>query len=237
MKLKNTVQQNSPSILLALGLGGFVGSVILAAKAAPIARDILEEKFEDDSESTLIDKGRAVAPVYAPVVGLMLASAGAILASNRIMRQRYAALLVLYSFTEQVAERWKESAQKEVSAKSFQKIKERVSGSDEPIPDEIDTTRTVFYDKYSDRWFPTDSVETVRKVMNDINEQMYREDFVPINDFYHGLGLGSIEYGENVGWHIEDGSVNIELVPIIEEDKAYISIVFSLRPRDYKRGI
>ena len=236
MNVQNTLKQNTPAILLAFGIGGFVGAVVYTAKVTPKANDILSGLPPDASK---LDQARSIASTYAPVAGLVLASTGAILASNRIMRNRYAALLVLYSFTDQLVERWKASAQKEVNAKGFQKIKERVVGTDEDIPDHVtaDDTKTIFYDNYSGRWFNTDSVETVRKVMNDINDTMYREDFVPVNDFYYGLQMDPVEYGNHVGWHIMDGSTTIELTPIIRDDHAYISISFNLKPRDYEIGI
>lgn len=232
MNVQNTLKQNSPSILLALGLGGFVGAVVYTAKVTPKANDILSELPPDASK---LDQVRAVASTYAPVAGLLLASTGAILAGNQIMRNRYAALLVLYSFTEQVVERWKSSALEEVGSKKFKDIKDRVVSSDDPIPDDIleQEGSTTLYDAYSGRWFNTDSVETVRRVINDINETMFREDYAPLNDFYYGLGMDKIEYGDEVGWHIDNGAAKIELTPIIRDEKAYISISFSIKPKDY----
>lgn len=232
MKLQNTLKQNAPSILLALGLGGFVGAVVYTARVAPKANDILSDL---PPETSKLDQAKAVAATYAPVAGMVLASTGAILASNRIMRNRYAALLVLYSFTEQVVERWKSSALEEVGSKKFKNIKDRVVGSDDPIPDDIlnQEGATMLYDTYSGRWFTTDSVESVRRVINDVNEDMFRENFASLNDFYYGLKMDKIEYGDDVGWHIDDGAVNIELTPIIRDERPYISISFSVKPRKY----
>jgi len=232
MKVQNFAKENAPSILLALGIGGFIGAVFYTAKVATKANDILTNL---PPEASKLDQVRSVAPTYAPVLGLMLASTGAILSSNRIMRNRYAALLVLYSFTDQMVERWKSSAEKEMSAKAFQKVKENVVGADDPIPNEIveDKNSTIFYDRYSGRWFSTDSVEQVRKVINDVNQTVFEDDYAPLNDFYYGLGMDNVEYGDHVGWHISSGAVNIELTPIIRDDRAYIAISFNVKPRDY----
>lgn len=233
MKLQNFVKNESPSILLGLGIGGFIGAVLYTAKVAPKAKEKAADLPPEASKMAYI---RAVAPIYIPVAGLVLASTGAILASNRIMKNRYAALLVLYSFSEKVAEKWKDAAKEELSTKSFKNIKDKVVGAEEDIPAEViseaeNSGATMLYDSYSGRWMTTESVETVRKAINDINEQMYREDFAPLNDFYFALKMDPIEYGSEVGWHIDDGSVAIELTPIIRNDKPYIAISFNLKPR------
>jgi hypothetical protein len=233
MKLQNTLKENSPTILLVLGLGGFFGAMFYTAKVAPKAHNILSEL---PPEASKLDQGRAIASIYAPVAGLMLASTGAILASNRIMKNRYAALLVLYSFTDQMVERWKASALEEVGAKKFKNIKDRVAASDEPIPQDIldEQAATILYDRYSGRWFTTNSVEVVRKAINDVNDTMYQENFAPLNDFYYALKMDSVEYGNEVGWHIDDGPNSISLIPIKEKDEAYLSIEFNVKPRKYK---
>jgi hypothetical protein len=233
MNIQNTLKDNAPSILLALGLGGFFSAVFYTAHVAPKARDILSDL---PAETSKLDQARSIIPTYAPVAGLLIASTGAVLASNRIMRNRYAALMVLYSFTDQMANRWKDAAQEEVSKKSFQKIKERVVGSDKPMPEEVRNSgaSTILFDKYSDRWFTANSVESVRQAMNDVNATIFREDFAPLNDFYFAIGLNSIDYGNEVGWHVDDSPIEIQLIPIIEhepEPVPYIAISFSVKPR------
>lgn len=233
MNIKNALQSNAPSILLGLGIGGFIGAVFYTAKVAPEASKISSELPPEASKTARI---RAIVPTYAPVAGLVLASTGAILASNRIMKNRYAALLVLYSFSEQVAERWQKAAKEELSNKSFKSIKDKVVGADEDIPEHIlkeaeETGGHVLWDHFSGRWMTTGSVETVRSVINDLNEAMYSSDFVCLNDFYYELGMPPIGHGDNIGWHIEDGAIKIELTPIIRNEKPYISVSFNLEPR------
>lgn len=237
MSIKNALHKNSPSILLAFGIGGFIGAVAYTARIAPKAEHILDDL---PPEASKIDKIKAIGPTYAPILGLVLASTGAILASNRMMRDRYAALLVLYSFTDQVAQRWKSSAEEELTNKAFHRVKEKVVGADEPIPKELadkeDTN--IFFDAYSKRWFTAGSIEYVRKAINDINQSVYSDDYAPLNDFYYAVGLEDIEYGEHVGWHVSSGAVDIDLTPIIRDDwgeeRAYISVSFSIKPRDYQ---
>lgn len=233
MDIKNVIERNAPSILLGLGIAGFFGAIFYTARISPKAKEKLEELPPEASKK---EKALAIAPMYAPVVGLTLASTGAILASNRIMKNRYAALLVLYSFTEQLAEKWKKATGEEVSAKGFKAIKDKVVGSEEDIPDNIiaeaeSTNSTIIYDLFSGRWVNSKSVEEVRKVINNLNATMYRDGFVELNDFYYGLGMTPTGYGSQVGWKIDDGPIDIDLTPIIRNDRPYISITFNIEPK------
>lgn len=231
MDVKGLLRQNSPSILLALGVGGFISAIVYTANVSPKAQDILEEM---PPEASKIDRVKSVAPMYAPVAGLVFASTGALLMSNKIMRNRYAALFMLYSFTDQMLDRWKTASQENMTAKAYQKVKESIAKSDTSVPEEMkDGEGMIYLDRLNGKWFRARDVESVRKIINDLNAVAYREDFVPVNHFYHALGIEGTEDGDNIGWFAEDGPIDIDWVPIIRDDVAYMSLIFNVKPRDY----
>lgn len=232
MKLKNTVTRHSPGILAALGCVGFITSVIMSAKAAPKAMEELKEMPED---SPTMDKVKAIGPIYAPTVGMILLSTACIVGSNRISRYRYASLLALYSIGEKSLQRWQKAVLEEVGEKKYGNVRERTLTSDKPIPTTIvmDDERVLFFDVYSGRYFRADSVETVRKVVNDLNDQLFADDFVSLNDFYFDIGLPQVEFGNEVGWNISNGSIKIDYDAFIKNDKPCISVSFVLKPKKY----
>ena len=229
MKLKNVVGRQSPTILAALGCVGFITSVIMAAKVAPRANDILKYQHK---ESTTIEKAKAIAPIYAPTVGMILLSTACIVGSNRIHRYRYASLLALYTLGEKSLQRWQRAVVDEVGQKKYEKVRERTVAPEGPVP-AMDGERTLFFDAYSGRYFQADSVETVRKIVNDLNDQMFAEDFVCLNDFYSDIGLVWVEFGNEIGWNVSDGSIKVEYDAFMMEDQPCISVSFITKPKEY----
>lgn len=229
MNVKTTLTNQSPAILAAMGCIGFITSVVMAAKVAPKAERVIEHAPPDVS---LKEKAMLVAPIYAPTVGMILLSTACIVASNRIQRYRYASLLALYSIGEKSLQKWQSSVLDEVGQKKYEKVRERVVAPEGPVP-ATDDARTLFFDAYSGRYFQADSVETIRKIVNDLNDLMYAEDFVSLNDFYSDIGLVWVEFGNEVGWNKSDGSIKVEYDAFMLEDKPCISMSFITKPREY----
>ena len=226
----NILKDQYPNILSALGVTGFITSVIMAAKAAPTAKDILDEA---DEETPLIEKVKAVAPVYAPTAGMILISTACIVASNRAHRHRYASLLALYSIGEKTLQKWQSSVLEEVGPKEYEKVRERVVSPDEnPVPTAVllDEDRVLFFDKFSGRYFRLNSVETVRRVVNDLNDQLLSGDWISLNEFYFELGLERVEFGDDWGWAAYQGAIQVDFDSFIKEDRPCVSISFIVKP-------
>lgn len=233
MKLKTRLHDNSPTILAGLGVLGFFGSIVMTAKAAPIAEKRLKKLPQN---AKLKDKIKLLAPIYAPVAGLSLISTACIIGSNRIHTYRYGSLLALYSIGEKTLQTWQDSTLEEIGKKRFDKVTSRVREPEGEPPASImvDEERVLFYDRFSGRYFRGDSIESVRKVVNDINERMFAEDFASVNDFYYGIGLDRIEYGDDWGWSIANGAFTVEFDAFIRNERPVVSLTFQAKPRRYK---
>lgn len=228
MKLKSTISKKSPVILATLGIAGFVTSVVLSAKAAPAANAILEEKPED---APFIEKAKAVAPVYAPTAGMMLIATACIVASNRIQQYRYASLFALYSFSQRAINQWQNAVVEEIGEKRFAKVKERVVEPPDPVPiGLVDYPGSLFFDHYTGRYFTHDSVEGVRKIINDMNQLLMSEDFVSLNEFYFWVNLPETQFGNEQGWHAQDGMIDVTFDSFLKHDRPIISVYFKTLP-------
>jgi hypothetical protein len=241
MKLKTRVENQSPTILAILGCLGFISATIMTAKAAPKAKEILEnqdlklKRWPEPRDATLLEKIRVVTPIYAPTVGMILLSTGCIVASNRVHRYRYASLLALYSIGEKSLQRWQSAIIDEVGPKKYENVKERVLKPDKPVPEPVyvGKDKVLFFDNFTGRYFTASSVETVRKIVNDMNDQLFADDFISINEFYFELGLPPTEFGDSIGWHVSDGSIKVEFIAFIVHDAPAISVTFDVKPRNY----
>lgn len=231
MKVKQTLTNNSPTILAALGVTGFLGAILMTAKAAPKAVKVLEKH----NDSTTIEKVKAVAPIYAPTAGMILVSTACIVGSNRIHGYRYASLLALYSIGQQTLDRWQDAVLDEVGKKKYEKVRERVvePEGEPPISIMVDEERVLFYDVFTGRYFRGDSIEIVRKVANDMTDRMFGEDYVSLNDYYYGVGLDRVEFGDDWGWNIADGAMTVEFDAFIRNERPVVSVTFNLQPKKY----
>ena len=189
MNIRSEVEKNSPLILATFGVIGFVTATVMSAKATPMATRELRRLPRD---TTYVEKARILAPIYAPTVGMLLISTACIVASNRLHKQRYLSLLALYSIGEQTLKKWqKTSIIEEVGPKKAEQVRERVVAPVGPIPEHLGLSDnvTLFYDDWSGRYFEAKSIEVIRQVVNDLNEELLIEDFVVLNDFYYLLDL------------------------------------------------
>lgn len=241
MKVKNTLTSQSPTILAALGCLGFITSVVMSARATPKAVSTLKNlgvTYLGKNKVTKLEKVKAIAPIYAPTVGMMLVSTACIVGSSRIHRYRYASLLALYSIGEKSLQRWQNAVVDEVGQKKYEKVRERVVSPDEgtiPTGVLLDESKVVFFDVFSGRYFKTDSVETVRRIVNDLNDRLIVGDFVALNELYYELGLDRVEFGDEVGWllHDHDETIKVTFDPFMKDDRPVVSVSFVVKPRKY----
>lgn len=235
MNWKNELVKRSPGLLFGTGILGFIAAVVMSAKVTPKAMRILDGRPEG-FEPTLVDKIKTVAPVYIPTAGMVLLSTGMLLASDRIIRNRYASLLAIYSITERAISEWQSATTDNVTKKKLQTIKGEVlapTENDIPLEEEFVDGNRLFWDPWSGRPFYAQSVDTVRRIFSDINLRVVKEDFVPLNDFYYALNLDPVGHGSDSGWNVEDGDVPLTFDSLLRNDRSYISVQYPVKPRTW----
>ncbi len=139
--VKTTTMRKSPEILLVVGIGCFIGTVVSACAASRKVDSVMagakEEidnlhaiEREHDDEATIdqetaavyVRTGVSVARLYAPAVGLGVLSLSCILSSHNVMRKRNVALGAAYTMLDQsfrvyqdrVADRYGADAAREI---------------------------------------------------------------------------------------------------------------------------
>lgn len=233
-----TVQREAPTMMTFGGIVGFIAASVLAAKATPTAIDVLDAtKFEheEDTPKRRIEEAKALAPVYAPTVGMLLLSAGLVSGGLYVTNTRMGALTGLYLATRKSLTKLEDSVAKNLSPK---KLEEVYSDADEPpedmaIPTSQKPGHTVLvYDRYSDRLLYVPSVEWVREGVNNINRQMLVDGYASLNDLYLELGLPPVGYGDELGWSIEHELIDYRLGSrLIRDNIPCVTLAFLANPK------
>ena len=76
---------------------------------------------------------------------------------------------------------------------------------------------TLCYETISGQYFKSD-VEAIRKAVNKINKQMLNENYVSLNDFYSAIGIKPRSIGEDLGWKIDNGFVEVYFSTCLSEN-------------------
>ncbi len=214
--------KHSPAILMGIGVAGMISAAVLTGTATIKAVHIVDEqKLADKGDKKEIIK--ATWKCYIPALVTAGVSLGCILGSTSISAKRTAALSAVYHISETALTDYKEAAkeivgvekEKEIQTKAAEKAVER-----NPVSREVviaGTGNYLCFDPAFGKYFYSDR-ETIRKVINDMNEKLIREMFVSLNEFYYELGIRPILRGDDLGWNMDDGSIKVQFTSTLAED-------------------
>lgn len=201
------VSDHSPAILTAAAVVGVVSTAVMVAKAAPKAHiDILNEQSERTDEVDLLDKVLLSYKHYLPAIATGGATIACIIGANTISTKRQAALASAFGLTEYAFKEYREKVVEQFGEAKELKVHDAVMQdrvNRDPVSDNqviiTGTGKSLFRDDFSERYFESD-METVRRAVNDINEQIFAQDYASLNDFYNRLGINGSRVGDEVGW-------------------------------------
>lgn len=221
------IQKNSPYILTGLGAAGVVSTAILSGKAAVKASRTIED-HEDLmlmklSQEELAQRGDPNCYIsnwkekvqltwkhFIPPVVMGTLSVTAIIGAQSVNTRRHAAIASLYTLSESTLKDYREKVKENLSVKKEEKI------YDDVMQDRLDKNpvsnneviltgngETLCYDVHSGRYFKSD-IETLRRIQNDFNHELMGTMWVPLNDLYCMMGLGTVKIGDEIGWTVDE---------------------------------
>lgn len=208
-----TISDNSPVILTGMAVAGSLGSVVLAAKAGMRAQRELDDLLEeieagraDEDLLTFQGKLKTTWKFYIPA-GLMTgATVACVIGANSVNTRRNAAIMSAYSLTDKAFQEYKEKVAEKIGEKKEQEVRDDISKDrlEANPPKEnsvvvVGDGKQLCYDGMTGRYFQSD-MQTIRKAVNDINQQCINEVYASQNDFYRLLDLDPVAIGEEVGW-------------------------------------
>lgn len=243
--IKASISRHSPEILTGIGIAGMVTTTILAVKATPKAIKLIEAEKQAKHVDTLspVDTVKTVWKCYIPAAMTGVSSIACLIGSNAINAKRNAALTTVYTLSEMARNEYKEKVIETIGEKKERTIKEKVDAErikkDPVSKKEVIITEkgtTLCYDHVFGRYFKSD-IDLINRAMNKINREIVINMYASLNDFYAELGLSPVEMGYDLGWNIDDGTIEIEPSSQLADDGTPCLVIdYSVSPKyNYSR--
>lgn len=200
-------KQHGHELLAAFGISGFIGAIILAAKASPAAqKDICRAAEEKGSELTTMETIKVAGKHYIPPAVSAAGATACIIGATVVENKKFAAVATLCQITEDNLRDLKTHMVEAIGEKKATDLIEETTAkkvSDISVEEHpVVTTKygeSVFYDPWSGKFFGS-TKDRVDKAVNAVNLRLTGVDFVSLNEFYDELDVPNTQLGNYVGW-------------------------------------
>lgn len=241
--VKEVATKHSPEILTGIGIAGMVTTTVMAVKATPKALMLIEEKKNEEGLDSLtpIETVKASWQCYIPSAIVGTVSMCCLIGASSVNLRRNAALATAYTLSESALKGYQEKVVETMGDKKEQTVRDSIA------KDTLDknpvTTReivitekgnTLCYDVISGRYFKSD-IDKLKKAMNELNRNMLDETFISLNDFYYEIGLSNTKLGDDIGWNISKGLIDLRFSSQLTDDGTPCIVMdYSIAPKyDY----
>lgn len=224
---KTSITKHSPEILTGIGIAGMITTTVLAVKATPKAIRLIEEAKEEKGEDlTKAETIKTCWKAYIPAAATCVASTACLIGSSSVSIRRNAMLATAYKLSETAFSEYKEKVVETIGDEKEKIVREKVSEErikKNPITkNEVimtDYGDTQFYETLSGRYFKSD-IEEIKKVVNYLNKDMLQDMFgtISLNEFYDELELERIDLGDELGWRVDTGLIEIDFTSKIADN-------------------
>ena len=241
--VKTVVTKHGPEILTGIGISGMITTTVLAVRATPKALKLIEAKKEELGQDRLgaVDTVKASWMCYIPAAVTGVTSVACIIGASSVHVRRNAALATAYKLSETALTEYKDKVIETIGEKKEQIVRDKVAEErikKNPVSNsEVIITEkgnTLCYDTISGRYFKSD-IERIRRTVNDLNERLFGEMYISLNEFYDAIGLSRTRIGDDIGWNIHWGKIELEFSSQIADDGTPALVMdYRLAPRyDY----
>lgn len=245
--VRHAVGKHSPAILTGIGIAGMITTTVMAVRATPKALELIAEERggnSSDEEKTLrpIDVVKITWKCYIPSAVIGGVSVLCLVGASSVNIRRNAALAAAYTLSESALKEYQEKVVEAIGEKKERAVRDEVAKEKlhkTPIINrEVIVTEkgnTLCFDVISGRYFKSD-IEKLRKIENELNRQMRDEMFISLNDFYYEIGLSDTKMGDELGWNINDGYIDLDFSSQLAEDGTPCLVIdYRLAPKyDYR---
>ena len=247
--VKVMVSKRSPEILTGLGIAGMITTTVLAVKATPKALDLIaraeDEKFDNGhgDKLTVSEKMKVAWKPYIPAAITGIASISCIIGASSVHAKRNAAIAAAYNLSQTALTEYKEKVVETIGEKKEQAIKDKIAKDkikkDPVSKSEVIVTgkgNTLCYDAFNSRYFYSD-IDQIKRAINELNRIMLNQMYVSLNDFYDELNLKHSGNGDELGWKLDDGFIEVDFSSQLSDDgRPCLVIEYMVAPRyDYSK--
>ena len=237
------MDEKKPLLLTVCGIVGFVATVIEVAYAKPKADLVIKDRHsrlnKKETKVEEIVKDTVVAmPIYLPAVLTGGFAIGCIAGSYKVSSERTAAMATAYTLTETKLKEYQNKVIETLGEKKEQKIRDEIASDKvkkNPPTDRdfvLNENSTLMYDSVSGRYFRSE-IDTIKNARDELNQRIYSEMYISLNDFYYEINLDPIGVGDDLGWNVEDGMIDIDMrwAPDGYKGEPCLVLDFLVRPR------
>ena len=236
--------KHSPEILTAIGITGMTAATVMAVKVTPKASRLLEDLQAQKAEPlTKAEVVKSCWKYYIPAAATGAASITCLIGANSISVRRTAALAAAYQISETALTEYRDKVIETIGEKKEKVVREQIDKDHiekNPVSrNEVIVTKagnTLCYDSLSGRYFESD-IEKIKRGINELNRRMTYDTYVSLNEFYDELDLEHTIMGDDLGWHIDGGLIDVHFTSQIADDgRPCIVVNFRKAPRyDYSK--
>ena len=244
--IKNTqfaLSKHSPEILTGLGIAGMITTTVLAVKATPKAMKICEAERLDrvndyKEEPTKLDYVKACWKCYIPAAVTGTVSIACLIGASSVNVRRNTALATAYKLSETALTEYKSKVIETIGEKKEHEVREAIAKDrieNNPVNQQnvIITGKgdTLCYDHLFGRYFNSD-IDKLKKIENELNRRMRDEMYISLNEFYYEVGLDPVDAGDDIGWNIDRGYIDLDFSSHLTPDgKPCLDVSFSIPPK------
>jgi hypothetical protein len=246
-RLASAVTRCGPEILTGLGIAGMVTAAVMAVRATPKALILIEEKkaASDIAPDKLkpIEAVKAAWACYLPAAVTGGLSIVCLIGANKVNARRNAAIVTAYTISESVLKEYQAKVIESIGEKKEQAIRDLIAKDKldrDPIGNReviiAEKGNTLCYDALSGRYFKSD-IEKIKKAVNEANKNLLDDMFVSLNDLYYEIGLKNTRQGDDLGWNVADGLIDLQFSSHLADDGTPCLVLdYRAAPRyDYKK--
>lgn len=221
----NSTKRHSPEIMTGLGIAGMITTTILAVKATPKALRLIElQEQEERRDLTKTEIVKAAWKPYIPAAITGAASTACLIGANSVNAKRNAALTAAYELSRSALSDYKSAVVETIGEKKAKDVSERVAQehvtANPPVEQNVILTEkgnTLCYDAISGRYFRS-AKDKLEKAENVMNRRLIQENYLSLNEFYYEVGLPCVKIGNELGWNIHDGEIDLDFSATLTDD-------------------
>ncbi|WP_418273345.1 DUF6353 family protein [Hominenteromicrobium sp.] len=244
LSLKTAIKKHSPEILTGIGIAGMITTTVMAVRATPKALILIEERKEEIGAEKLeaMDMVKTTWACYIPAAITGTLSVACLIGASSVNARRNAALATAYTLSESALKDYQGKVIEMFGEKKNEAVKDAVAKDkvekNPVVTREVIITEkgnTLCYDAISGRYFKSD-IEKIKKAECELNRQMLDDMYVSLNDFYYEIGLDSVKLGDELGWNVDSGYIDLSFSSQLASDGTPCLVIdYSVAPRyDYR---
>jgi hypothetical protein len=224
--IRMSISKHSSEILTGIGIAGMVTTTVMAVRATPKALILIEERKEeiDVDKLTPIELIKATWTCYIPAAITGGLSIICLIGASSVNTRRNAALATAYTLSESALKEYQGKVIETIGEKKEQSVrdaiaKDRIDKNPVSSREVIITEKgnTLCYDAISGRYFKSD-IDKLKKAEIELNRRMRDEMYISLNEFYYEIGLNPISIGDDLGWNIDHGYIELSFSSQLTDD-------------------